>query len=384
MIMISVLCMFSICSMNTEYVVAANVLSKNQKQSFNKAIEKFIKDEMIPDEEVKNVYFSLYDLDRDGKKEMIIENDNVPWGSGCVIDHNGKIMTIEDLKGKKRKFYFRNLCIYKKGVVMSSGVAPIGSYILWYKANTKGKLKQIASLEMNEDDDVFTIKGKRVSEKKYNNLIKEFSEVSNIKRYAYTKKNINKMFGQTANWKTAYRKFFDKNIVSWGEQTVALDKLEFAFVDIDQNGIPELILKNNDSASAYGFEHIYGYKDGKIIELHNGIYGNGITYNKKNKMICSSGGKMDAFYDCFYVIKNNRAVCIASRETIEEYDYYNNTFNKKITYYDREAWNNKAKKISKKQFEKLAKKGWNLDSSTKYKKGFTFKKVTKGNLKKYI
>lgn len=93
---------------------------------------------------------------------------------------------------------------------------------------------------------------------------------------------------------------------------------------------------------------------------------------------------MDAFYDCFYVIKNNRAVCIASRETIEEYDYYNNTFNKKITYYDREAWNNKAKKISKKQFEKLAKKGWNLDSSTKYKKGFTFKKVTKGNLKKYI
>ena len=62
MIMISVLCMFSICSMNTEYVVAANVLSKNQKQSFNKAIEKFIKDEMIPDEEVKNVYFTLKQL----------------------------------------------------------------------------------------------------------------------------------------------------------------------------------------------------------------------------------------------------------------------------------------------------------------------------------
>ena len=62
--------MFSICSMNTEYVVAANVLSKNQKQSFNKAIEKFIKDEMIPDEEVKNVYFSLYDLDRDGRLEV--------------------------------------------------------------------------------------------------------------------------------------------------------------------------------------------------------------------------------------------------------------------------------------------------------------------------
>ena len=57
MIMISVLCMFSICSMNTEYVVAANVLSKNQKQSFNKAIEKFIKDEMIPDEEVKKCIF---------------------------------------------------------------------------------------------------------------------------------------------------------------------------------------------------------------------------------------------------------------------------------------------------------------------------------------
>ena len=47
MIMISVLCMFSICSMNTEYVVAANVLSKNQKQSFTQVLEEINKNLIV-------------------------------------------------------------------------------------------------------------------------------------------------------------------------------------------------------------------------------------------------------------------------------------------------------------------------------------------------
>lgn len=199
-IMAVVLSTICVCSVNMESTFAAENLTKSQKRNYKKAIEKYVDDEMITGDEKKNVYFSFYDIDGDGKKEMMIENDNNTHGSGCVIDHNGKLMTVEDFddNGKlgKRDFYYRNLTIYKKGVVRHSGVDSAGGYMKWYKAYANGKLKEIASwsMEMEGDHDSYSVKGKRVGERTYNDYIQNFSEVSNIKRYSYTKKNIERYF----------------------------------------------------------------------------------------------------------------------------------------------------------------------------------------------
>ena len=199
-IMAVVLSTICVCGVNMESTFAAENLTKSQKRNYKKAIEKYVDDEMIIGDEKKNVYFSFYDIDRDGKKEMMIDNDNNTYGSGCIIDHNGKLMTVLDFDehGKlgKRDFYYRNLTVYKKGVVMHSGVGPAGGYMKWYQADAKGKLKEIASwsIEMEGDKDIYLVRGKKVGEKIYNDYIKNFSEVSNIKRYSYTKKNIERYF----------------------------------------------------------------------------------------------------------------------------------------------------------------------------------------------
>ena len=185
------------------------------------------------------------------------------------------------------------------------------------------------------------------------------------------------------NWKTAYKKFFKKDTILWGGSLGTLDKMEFAFVDIDQNDVPELVLRNKDASPNYGVERVFGYDNGGIMELYDGDGYNIISYDKKSKMFCSHSGEKDRYLDEFYVIENNQAVCVAQRVSEQVYNGTTNTYKERITYYSVKAKDIRIK-ISKKQFEKMVGEGWDLDTDGSYKRGFTFKKVTNANLKKYL
>lgn len=65
----------------------------------------------------------------------------------------------------------------------------------------------------------------------------------------------------------AYNKFLSKETITWSNTTVKSDELSFSTYDIDHDGIPELILKDDHISHAAGNTRGYYYELGKVKEI---------------------------------------------------------------------------------------------------------------------
>lgn len=156
-----------------------------------------------------------------------------------------------------------------------------------------------------------------------------------------------------AKWKIAYDNFFGKNYIEWAGK-VAFKDMKFTFLDVDKNGVPELILNNPNACSASGSEWLYGYRNGKIEKLVHEFYGCHFAYDEKHKMLRLSGGKYDRWDEIYYVIKKSRAQSVASR-VAECWITSDGKEKKSMFFYNKDMDAKNAKKISLKKFSSIVK-----------------------------
>ena len=181
------------------------------------------------------------------------------------------------------------------------------------------------------------------------------------------------------NYKQAYTKFFNRESINWGVQDASMDEIKFSFMDIDRNGVPEVVLEFDNACAGDGMQHVFQYKNGKIVQMIPSQYGSAVTLYK-NGMVCVSGGKQDGFYDTYYKVKNNRARFITEKCESQYYDDDSDTLVTSKTYVKgKHEWEDGATVISEKQFKKLT-----SGCVKKNVRKLSFHDATARNVKKYL
>lgn len=168
---------------------------------------------------------------------------------------------------------------------------------------------------------------------------KKTGEISSI----YNSAEIKQLFNATAakannDWKTAYLNYLN--------QDFALDTdYDFALIDLNSDGIPELHLSGYFTASG---DRICAYSNGKINELRGYVYGT--SYVKGANLFSTSGGHMHKYYNYIYKLENGEFVLLHKGDYGAE-DTANvkldNKGNPIYTY----TWDNK--NLTKAEYDKL-------------------------------
>ncbi len=179
---------------------------------------------------------------------------------------------------------------------------------------------------------------------------------------------------QAASQKTkaikAYTKMMSKSTMRWGADTyytkVPTKNCEFAIAYIDNDSVPELIVRNTrDITHIAGFGVVYTYRNGKVQVVKNIHIDDKFYYYKKKGVFVSmyvSGGTAESYW----TLSKGKAVCRLSKEY--------RMIDRKYTYYAA------SKKTSKKKFNAALKK---LVGSKK-KTAVKFYKNTAAARKKYM
>lgn len=189
-------------------VQAADKLTAKQKKTYKKIVNNFVS-------EAKNhkycdtdyMYFSLFDINNDGKKELLLADE----GHAASSENHGYIYNKD---GKKIKLYYKyggktyntdtvsgRIGVYKKGVILCSGTGAIGGYTTYYKVNSKGKFYEAAhndNSSFNEEGyqyDRYTVNGKECTAEEYAKKVKSFGKNVKVTYYKCTSKNIKKYLG---------------------------------------------------------------------------------------------------------------------------------------------------------------------------------------------
>lgn len=93
------------------------------------------------------------------------------------------------------------------------------------------------------------------------------------------------------NYKALYRAMLETGTVTYSDKSgKRIDKAgSFALLDIDQNGVPELIVKNTEASGTFSTRYVYTVKSGKVV--YCGTYNvrgdKYLYYNKKYKAVYS-------------------------------------------------------------------------------------------------
>lgn len=64
----------------------------------------------------------------------------------------------------------------------------------------------------------------------------------------------------------AYATFL-QGTYKWGDDDISLSTCKFAPIDIDGDGVDELLVENINSAHAFGYDRLFAYQNGQVVEL---------------------------------------------------------------------------------------------------------------------
>lgn len=120
-----------------------------------------------------------------------------------------------------------------------------------------------------------------------------------------------KVFKRKAAMK-AYRQFLSQDQLEWStDSEISAESLSFGLEDIEQDGIPELILYNMDASQADGWNRIYVFNKGEVESLGQFV---NITFYPKTK--CFADLYNDRGYEKagFFTIRNGEKKTLASYE----------------------------------------------------------------------
>ncbi len=133
----------------------------------------------------------------------------------------------------------------------------------------------------------------------------------------------------------AYQKMLSGRQVKWAENIfVRADSCSFALAYIDNDSVPELILRSYEKGTRYGYYAVYTYKGGKAQYVVN--TGIEIGYAKKKGVIYGAnyftvpqGGPGD--YECYYKMAKGAVSTGYSKDTRGKTSYAKETLGKKYS-----------------------------------------------------
>lgn len=193
------------------------------------------------------------------------------------------------------------------------------------------------------------------------------------------------MQAQAASQKTkalkAYKKLLSQGKTPWEEST-PMSGSQFAIVYLDNNNVPELIIKNENVPRYARPGRLYTYAKGKVVEvgilyldkLDKVMDKSPFSYYKKTGIYGYGCYEMGYCTKNYYKMSGTKSSHTGLTNTYYTSDYYNSSYRNKVEY----KVNNKT--ASKSAFTKKLKK------LTKSKKVTTpkFYKNTKANRNRYL
>ena len=110
----------------------------------------------------------------------------------------------------------------------------------------------------------------------------------------------------------AYSTFL-QGTYDWGnDKNASLDKCKFALVDLDGDGVGELLVENPNASHANGYERLFGYNGGQVVELATGR--DGLKLFKSGAILSLSVGR-DSWSGTYSTLQNGKVSEVASFES---------------------------------------------------------------------
>lgn len=108
----------------------------------------------------------------------------------------------------------------------------------------------------------------------------------------------------------AYKKMLSRKKLTWGSGKADLTvNMRFALVDVNKDGVKELLLINDESCYAAGYFRLYSYVNGKV-KLITSINNRPVFY--QNKLMRIDFVHTGGFATSYYKYKKNDLKCILS------------------------------------------------------------------------
>lgn len=253
------------------------------------------------------------DFDGNGTKEAFaivgskeyVENQNTfvyVW----FINDKGEItqMKREFWDGQKNFSYcgyYSNVEVFKQGKkrffsFTSSNEAPATGFIFGV---VNGKAHEF---DVSGEYIGFTYENDKIYAN--GNTTNEGGLVSVQYELTYDEKTNEFIVSDNTSWKIAYTNYINQIMYTFSEYA------KFAFVDIDNDNIPEILY---DTGSETGGSGIITFNNKSVVSLTmgNGSY---IQYIPNKNLFKYSGGHMDEYYDKIYTIKNGKFTLLSNGE----------------------------------------------------------------------
>lgn len=123
---------------------------------------------------------------------------------------------------------------------------------------------------------------------------------------------------KNTNAKKAYSELLSKSTILW-ENKYSTTKLNFSCIDINDDGISELIVKNEAASYSEGYYKIYAYISGKVKCIWTGFSDKPIICSD-NGLIYDRGSHMDYTWEHYYLFDSKTASFVASHESFKIFD----------------------------------------------------------------
>lgn len=110
----------------------------------------------------------------------------------------------------------------------------------------------------------------------------------------------------------AYSTFL-QGTYDWGsDKNASLDGCKFALVDLDGDGVDELLVQNLNASHANGYERLFGYNGGQVVELAAGR--DGLKLFKSGAILSLSVGR-GSWSGAYSTLQNGKVSEVASFES---------------------------------------------------------------------
>lgn len=187
----------------------------------------------------------------------------------------------------------------------------------------------------------------------------------------------------TTTWKDAYEKFIlDKGYASTSQQYYKTNEnqIKFGLHDFDEDGVPELLVKNGAKNEKDMANYIYVYKNNKVVYLGKaGTYDSDFMYAVGYPGLLWTSGTSGKYSSYYYSIKNEKLVSeLVMEETINyvnnqmDYSYVQKTKDDDLY----EACKSAGTKLNMYNANSINIKGWNSFVSEAEKNNALFMDVT--------
>ena len=238
-----------------------------------------------------DIFFDLYDLDNDGVPELFLSTGSYHVANVRIFSvAGGKLKEFSDPTSGNYPDFGEYGCvkIRSDGCLFSEYAGMGCSYDRYFRLE-QGELKKVLECEYWDhivgapegmDGEMYIVNGTEVPKEEYDKAKSDYSDMipwfEAGRRYELTEENINTVFdgNNDSSYKAEYSNILTDIInsdsyIDWKDIYSAdpTSVMTYDLLDIDMNGIPELLVSNGKAHSSG--VRIFTVTDGKAVEIQN-------------------------------------------------------------------------------------------------------------------